>query len=50
MCSFVFDRFHCVSIGMVFLFCLCDGYLFGNVPSTLKAAGLAPYFYTVFYR
>ena len=47
---FVFDGFNHVSIGMVFFFCLCDGYLFGNVPSTLKAAVLAPYFHSVFYR
>ena len=50
MCCFVFDGFNMsvLGIGMFFFFCLCDGYLFGNVPM-LKAAVLAPYFHTVFY-
>ena len=50
MSCFVFDGFNHVSIGMVFSFSLCDGYLFGNVPPMLKAAVLVPYFRTVFYR
>ena len=50
MYCFVFDGFNHVSIGMGFLFCLCDDYLFGSVPSALKAAVLAPYFQIVFCR
>ena len=50
VCCFVFDGFNHISIGIFFFFCLCDVFLFGNVPSTLKAAALAPYFDTAFYR
>ena len=34
VCCFVFDGFNHANIGIVFYFCLCDGYLFGNVSST----------------